>query len=157
MGDSWDMTDCQDKTLRGNAACLDGLLSVQGCQGAPVIMSTPHYLDSDPSLSAAFDGVSPDREKHITYLHIEPTTGLPIEAHKRIQVSVPVDASLYFTDFNKVDTLIFPVVWVDEGADIDEENLDKLKSMLVTPFLLVDIGTGLLIGIGSLLIILSGG
>ena len=27
--------------------------------------------------------------------------------------------------------LIFPVVWVDEGADIDEENLDKLKSMLV--------------------------
>ena len=43
--------------------------------GAPVIMSPPHYLDSDTSLSAAFDGVSPDLEKHITYLHIEPTTG----------------------------------------------------------------------------------
>ena len=38
--------------------------------------------------------------------------------------------------FSKLFTLaqiIFPVVWVDEGADIDADNLDKLKSMLVRP------------------------
>ena len=27
---------------------------------------------------------------------------------------------------------IWPVVWVDEGADATEENLDLIKSMLVT-------------------------
>ena len=28
---------------------------------------------------------------------------------------------------------IWPVVWVDEGADATQENLDLLKSMLVRP------------------------
>jgi len=159
--DEWDISDCRNKTLRDNMACTDGLLDLQGCQGVPVIMSTPHFLDADPSLHEAIEGVDPIREKHITFLDIEPNTGLPIQAHKRIQVSVPIEHSDYFAPYKNFkspdNSVIFPVVWVDEGADIDADNLDKLKSMLVTPFLLVDIATGVLIGLGGVLVILAGG
>ena len=48
---------------------------LQGCQGAPVIMSTPHFLDGDPTLVSAIDGINPDPELHQTYLHLEPLSG----------------------------------------------------------------------------------
>jgi len=157
--DAWDISDCQDKSLKLEA-CIDGLLDLQGSYGVPIIMSTPHFLDADPSLHEAIDGVDPDREKHITFLNIEPTTGMSLQAHKRIQVSVPVAKSEYFHDLQNLrdpeDRIIWPVVWVDEGADATQENLDLLKSMLVTPFILVDVATGLLIGVGGVLILLAG-
>jgi len=122
-------------------------------------MSTPHFLDADESLWKAIDGVQPEREKHITFLNIEPTTGMSLQAHKRIQVSVPVTHSDYFKDLGELrdpeNRTVWPVVWVDEGADANQENLDLLKSMLVTPFMLVDVGTYVLIGIGGVLLILS--
>jgi len=156
--DAWDISECQDKELRLEA-CLDGLLDLQGSYGVPIIMSTPHFLDADVNLPKAFDGVQPDREKHITFLNIEPTTGMSLQAHKRIQVSVPVVRSEYFQDLQKFDDpqnrTVWPVVWVDEGADATQENIDMVKSMLVTPFIMVDVGTGLLIGIGGVLLILS--
>jgi len=133
--DTWDMTGCE--------ICKDGILSLQGCQGAPVVMSTPHFLDGDPSLAEAIDGVEPVREKHVTYLNLEPRTGMPLEAHKRIQISVPVYPTEYFTALQNIEKLvIFPLVWVDEGADIDGDTLKKAKSMLVTPFLAVDVSSG---------------
>lgn len=155
--DQWDISDCQNRTTRRLMACYDGLLDLQGCQGAPVIMSTPHFLDSDPRLPQEIDGIEPDPDLHTTILNIEPTTGLPIQAHKRIQVSVPLAQTDDFEAFAGIKDVIFPVVWVDEGADIDQESLDKLKSLLVTPFLLVDIGVGILMGLGGVLIVLAGG
>jgi len=156
--DAWDMSDCQDRTHK-LLPCVDGLLFLQGSYNVPIIMSTPHFLDADESLWKAIDGVQPDREKHITFLNIEPTTGMSIQAHKRIQVSLPVRDSDYFKDLQNlagpVNGTVWPVVWVDEGADANQENLDMLKSMLVTPFMVVDVVSYLLIGIGGVLLILS--
>ena len=42
---------------------------------------------------------------------------------------------------------------MDEGADIDAENLKKAKGLLVTPFIAVDVVTGILIGVGGLMMI----
>ena len=38
-------------------------------------MSTPHFLDADPMLVAAIDGIDPVRESHMTFLNLEPRTG----------------------------------------------------------------------------------
>ena len=47
---------------------------------------------------------------------------------------------------------MFPLAWVDEGADIDDENLKLAKSFLVTPFIAVDATMGVLIALGCMLI-----
>ena len=78
--DAWDFSDCQNKTLKLET-CIDGLLFLQGSYGVPIIMSTPHFLDGDESLWEAIDGVQPEREKHITFLNIEPTTGKRLRAY----------------------------------------------------------------------------
>ena len=50
-------------------------MSCYDVQGVPVIMSTPHFLDGDPELAAAIDGIQPVHDKHVTYLHVEPLSG----------------------------------------------------------------------------------
>jgi hypothetical protein len=40
---------------------------------------------------------------------------------------------------------LFPVLWADEGADLDEENEEKFKDMIVKPSMIVN---GLAIGLG---------
>jgi len=151
---TWDLSNCE--------RCVDGIISLEGCQGVPVIMSTPHFLDGDERLWKAIDGLQPDRDLHVTYLNLEPLSGMPMQAHKRIQISLPVSASPYFDSLNNLLTnmpnytqseLVFPLTWVDEGADIDAENLKKAKGLLVTPFIAVDAVTGILIAAGGLMMI----
>jgi len=152
--ETWDLSKCE--------RCVDGIISLEGCQGVPVIMSTPHFLDGDVRLSEAIDGLDPVRDLHVTYLNLEPLSGMPMQAHKRIQISLPVSASPYFDSLNNLlvnmpnytqPELVFPLTWVDEGADIDAENLKKAKGLLVTPFIAVDAVTGILIGVGGLMMI----
>merc|ERR1711936_916294 len=151
---TWDLSQCE--------RCVDGIISLEGCQGVPVIMSTPHFLDGDERLWKAIGGLQPVRDLHVTYLNLEPLSGMPMQAHKRIQISLPVSASPYFDSLNNLLTnmpnytqpeLVFPLPWVDEGADIDAENLKKAKGLLVTPFIAVDAVTGILIAIGGLMMI----
>jgi len=146
--DTWDVTTCKQ------SRCIDGLLFLQGCNGVPIIMSTPHYLDADPDLVEAIDGINPIREDHVTYINIEPMTGMALEVHKKIQISVPLVISSYFDIYSNLQKeTVFPIFWLDEGADIDEDNLKTAKSMLVTPFLAVDIGVGIAMGLGGVLMI----
>ena len=76
--DQWDMAGCR--------LCLDGLFNVQGCQGAPVFGSGPHFLYGDHQLVQAIEGLQPEADKHSTFLNIEPLSGVAFQAHKRIQV-----------------------------------------------------------------------
>merc|ERR1712045_158654 len=86
---------------------------------------------------------------------------MPLQAHKKIQISLPVSQSDYFDCMNNLLTqmnytqpeLVFPLAWVDEGADIDAENLKKAKGLLVTPFIAVDAVAGILIAVGGLMMI----
>jgi len=142
--DRWDLTGCSH--------CKDGIISLQGCQGVPVLMSTPHFLDGDETLVEAIDGIQPVRESHQTFLHVEPLSGMPLQAHKRIQISLPLKPSSKFTVLNSVKENVFPLAWVDEGADIDDENLKKAKGFLVTPFIAVDATMGVMIALGCMMI-----
>ena len=49
---------------------------------------------------------------------------------------------------------IFPLTWVDEGADIDSDPdlLKEAKGFLVTPFVAVDAVMGVLIALGCVMI-----
>ena len=51
---------------------------------------------------------------------------------------------------------LFPILWADEGADLDQENEDKFKSMIVTPINVVNgVSIGLGIVLGAVLIVLG--
>jgi len=143
--DKWDLSACTH--------CRDGMISLYGCQGAPVIISLPHFLDASEADRTAVEGIHPDPALHTTYLNIEPLTGLALDAHKRIQVNVPLQSNDWITVLNNVKEAIFPVVWVDEFATVQGDSMDKVKDNLVKPFRAVDIGVGFMIGVGILLLL----
>jgi hypothetical protein len=64
-----------------------GLLNMTAATGAPAFGSYPHFLKSDPRLLAAVDGLSPSNAEHLTYLDVEPNTGLLACARKQLQTN----------------------------------------------------------------------
>lgn len=149
--DRWDISNCTE--------CITGTIDSTGCKGASVIGSLAHYLDGDASLYSEDNivGVHPDPEKHSTYMYIEPITGVPIEAHKRIQASLFLQKSQKLDYLKNVTEVVFPLVWMDEGfdwaTDVDEDIKSKMKLSVVTSYILVDVFISIIIVLGGVMIL----
>jgi len=158
--DEMDITGCEEDLPN----CHDGLIDLSACMLSSVMMGSPHFYQAEAQLQYYDDNfTTPDASNDETYLDIEPITGMVLRAHKKIQVNMPVNPTFY--DDPKMNNIkflehitrypAFPVLWLDEGADIDQENIDKIKSMVTTPLLILDVvkygllsvgGIGLLLG-----------
>ncbi|CAF3634316.1 unnamed protein product [Rotaria sp. Silwood1] len=69
-----------------------GVLNVSTCQqGAPIILSFPHFLYAAEHYQAHIDGLAPDADAHRTVLQIEPHTGFVFNAQERIQINVYIE------------------------------------------------------------------
>ncbi|XP_069834365.1 platelet glycoprotein 4 [Dendropsophus ebraccatus] len=125
---------CTDEIIsRGcNAA---GVLDLRACQGGkPVFLSLPHFLYASDYILESLDGLSPNIEEHQTFIDVEPTTGFTMHFAKRLQVN------LLFNRTSKIDILsklqsefMFPVVWLNETAEIGTDKADEFKSKVITP------------------------
>lgn len=54
------------------------------------------------------------------------------------------------TPLKGVRDLLHPILWLEEGADIDDENADKIKKMVVTPLVALEAVQWLLVALGGL-------
>ena len=72
-------------TPAGN--CLPaGVLNLTGCVGGvPIIQSCPHFLFGADKFVNDVVGITPNLTQHQTLIFIEPLTGVPMKANKRIQ------------------------------------------------------------------------
>lgn len=151
--DEYDISNC---TIQH---CHDGLQNLEYCQKSPVIMCSPHFFMAEEQLDNFDSSIQrPAAEKDQTYLDIEPVTGMVVRAHKRIQINMPIvptgrDEIVFLKDIKPLPA--FPVLWLDEGADIDQENIDKIKSMVTTPLLLLDILKYGMIALGAFMTFLG--
>ncbi|XP_078415707.1 lysosome membrane protein 2-like isoform X2 [Cetorhinus maximus] len=115
----------------GGICPMSGILNISICrQGAPVFVSTPHFYNGDPRLVSAIGGMKPDMETHQTFLDIEPMTGIPVRAAKRMQVNIHVEAMKYIVQTGQIRTMILPVFFLNENAVIDDKSAAKLKAAL---------------------------
>ncbi|CAH2063819.1 unnamed protein product, partial [Iphiclides podalirius] len=118
------------KNWSGNhdGCLLMGVLNLMPCQGAPAIISLPHfYLASEEVLDYVYDGISPDPEKHKTFMYLDPVTGVVMKAAQRIQFNIELRNMPNLTQLANVRTGIFPLLWFDESAEIPEAIQDELK------------------------------
>ncbi|KAM3599815.1 uncharacterized protein V6R79_011979 [Siganus canaliculatus] len=140
--------------------CLgSGVLNVSTCkQGAPIIMSSPHFYQADDKFVEDVFGMRPRKEDHQTIIDINPLTGIVLQAAKRLQVNVYVEKIPTFsTQTQNVRTVVFPVVYLNESALIDDTSAKKLqvvvteqKVMASVPFMLI----GLAIVLGGIFMFL---
>ncbi|KAK2722818.1 lysosome membrane protein 2-like isoform X2 [Artemia franciscana] len=101
------------------------------CQpGSPVIMSTPHfYLTNWEELFNDFDGLSPEKSLHETYMDLDPVVSVPLSARKRLQANIKIRPAYPLPSFaNLAKEYVFPLMWIEQGADFTEAVADRLKS-----------------------------
>jgi len=147
---------CLSKTLEECPHA--GTISLEGCRGgAPIMMSTPYFLDGFDGYRDAAGLPEPKESEHMTYLDIEPTSGVLLRGHKRIQVNVDLKIGYDIDAYAGLkNDIVFPLLWADESAEIDDDTVGDLKSKLLTPKKIVDIAKWVLIGVGIALVVVGG-
>ena len=138
--------------------CLpSGLLSIKKCLPlpAPIFVSSPHFLNGDPTLLKKVVGLHPDEEKHDTFVYIEPNTGILLRASKRLQFNIHVEPVDGFSQTSGLTPTYVPIMWVNEHVTIDSKNADKLKKDLLEKLEIIKwVKIGLYI-LGSLLVLIA--
>ncbi|KAH0811538.1 hypothetical protein GEV33_011253 [Tenebrio molitor] len=95
-----------------------GVQNISPCQfDAPVYLSFPHFFEADPTLIEPFEGLNPDKERHQSYFKIQSRLGVPIEGKVRLQLNLKVDQAPHVTPVAKFPTIMYPIMWLEEGID----------------------------------------
>ncbi|XP_054846550.1 lysosome membrane protein 2 isoform X2 [Eublepharis macularius] len=130
-----------------------GILNISTCmQGAPILLSPPHFYQSDEQYVKDIDGMHPKKEDHETFLDINPLTGFLVRACKRLQINVYVRSLPDFLQTGSIKTLVFPVLHLNESVLLDEDSAEKLKTALFESSLIMSIpyiimGLGVIFGV----------
>ncbi|KAI3366682.1 hypothetical protein L3Q82_009356 [Scortum barcoo] len=143
---------CYCSNLKTTKNCtLAGVLDVSSCQSKrPIFISLPHFLHGSPSLREDVLGLNPIEDQHFTFLDVEPTTGFTLRFAKRIQVNMMYGPSKVITVLKKVkDYTIFPLVWLNETAALDDETAALFKRELIAPMQMLEVTQQVLLGAGS--------
>ncbi|KAF5894665.1 lysosome membrane protein 2-like, partial [Clarias magur] len=140
--------------------CLSsGLLNVSVCkEGAPIIMSSPHFYQADEKFVDDIFGMRPRKEEHETAIDIHPLTGILVQAAKRLQVNVFIKKISAFSQTGDVKTLVYPVMYINESVLIDEDSAKKLRVVdtqadvvINVPFFII--GLGIILGVVFIVLI----
>ncbi|XP_032888825.1 lysosome membrane protein 2-like [Amblyraja radiata] len=127
---------------------LSGVLNISICKkGVPIFISSPHFYDGDQKLVRDISGMKPNMKTDRTFLDIEPMTGFPIRAAKRMQLNLHIEAVDYIVQTGRMRTMILPVIFLNEHAVIDDKSavelkwaLQIMKIVLYIPYIILGAG-----------------
>ncbi|KAL0883599.1 hypothetical protein ABMA27_015747 [Loxostege sticticalis] len=119
---------CRNWSANHDGCLIMGILNLMPCQDAPAIASLPHFYLASEELLEYFDGgVSPDKEKHNTFVYLEPVTGVVLKGVRRLQFNIELRNMEMVPQLEKVSTGLFPLLWIEEGAELPESVLQELR------------------------------
>lgn len=100
--------ECPGKGLQSIAACYYDM---------PVILSLPHFLNSDSDVINQIEGVSPAEEIHKSLGVVHPDFGIPLDGSSlKIQVNLEVAHTKYNTRTKPFNGLMLPLFWIELGC-----------------------------------------
>uniref|UniRef100_A0A1B6F5N2 Scavenger receptor class B member 1 n=1 Tax=Cuerna arida TaxID=1464854 RepID=A0A1B6F5N2_9HEMI len=118
----------------GSCYCKDGVcppvgvFDVSPCSmGAPIMMSFPHFLNAEPSVTAHLEGIHPDASRHDFFIDVQPILGFTLGTVSRIQLNLQIRKSQRISLLKEFDDgTILPVVWFEVTADRLPPDLFKM-------------------------------
>lgn len=112
----------------------DGGANLGPCkQGAPLVLSFPHFLYADSSYRADVDGMNPDPNKHQFFFNSEPTLGVTVNVRGRIQVSVVLERVFGLGPFSRVAEGVLPLFWQETRVEAKEDTVKLLRTIVQLP------------------------
>ncbi|CAF3376522.1 unnamed protein product [Rotaria sp. Silwood1] len=117
----------------------------------PIIGSNPHFLAADSSVQNGVSGLTPDDIKHRSFMDIEPLTGIVMSGSRRLQINLNVINDSAIQAICRLNPVIYPMIWVDEHAEIDKPNADKFYRKVTRPITALHVMKYIILGIGIVL------
>ncbi|GLH03172.1 Sensory neuron membrane protein 1, partial [Gryllus bimaculatus] len=98
-----------------SAPLVSGLSDCSPCFfNFPIAASAPHFMNGDPVLIDSVRGMNPQRDKHGSYIVVEPITGLPMESCARIQSNLVVrKLSGISKKLERFSNISIPMFWAE--------------------------------------------
>ncbi len=126
-----DSSEENDPVLENDESCSgEGFFELGPCaMGAPLVASWPHFLDSNAKDHFSMvDGVSPYPGLHSFSMDIQPTMGMGLSAHVRMQLSLKISKSpalkqLMHLPLEDEEELLVPLMWFENSIDKPPDNL----------------------------------
>ncbi|GJQ65592.1 hypothetical protein Trydic_g7690 [Trypoxylus dichotomus] len=112
--------------------------------------------EADKKLLDYADGLKPVQDLHESLLIIEPKTATPLKGAKRTQMNVEMKQIKNFPLLENVSEGVFPILWIEEGADLPEDLVKLLADSFTKMAALEYIKWILIIG-GIVLMLVSFG
>ncbi|KAL1131950.1 hypothetical protein AAG570_011561 [Ranatra chinensis] len=131
-----------------NKCLKKGAFDITKCAGAPIILTLPHFFETDPSYLDTVDGLRPNKEEHQIYLNFEPITGTPLGARKRLQFNIEIHSVIKIPIMRNLPVSLIPLFWVEEGLELNKTFIDLLEANLFRTMRIVDTGRWVLMVVG---------
>ncbi|XP_014254446.1 scavenger receptor class B member 1-like isoform X2 [Cimex lectularius] len=105
----------ENKCFCHKGRCLPaGILDVQECYyGFPIVLSYPHFYQSDKSVQDAVEGIHPNKDLHSTYFVINEDSGLPLSLSVKMQINMAFTDLSSMSHVEQFSNLILPMLWTD--------------------------------------------
>ncbi|CAG7718930.1 unnamed protein product [Allacma fusca] len=114
-----------------------GVMDLSPCrEDAPVFSSFPHFLDADPLYLEGVEGMNPDREKHESYIVIEPKTGTVLRSSFKFQLNIQTDSLKKIQALKEIPGYMFPVLWLEYAFTLSPEASESLNAEKDDPYTL---------------------
>ncbi|KAM7358354.1 sensory neuron membrane protein 2 isoform 3-T8 [Cochliomyia hominivorax] len=126
---------CVDKLTnvikRKNGCLYAGALDLTTCLDAPVILTLPHMLGASNEYTRTVRGLTPDANKHQTFVDVQHLTGVPLQGGKRVQFNMFLKSINRITITENLTTALMPAIWVEEGIELNGEMVTFFKKRLI--------------------------
>lgn len=109
----------ENKCYCSSISCpLQGTLNISKCRdGAPIVLSWPHFLNGDPELLKQVEGMSPDPEFHQFYVDVHPKLGSVMKLKARIQLNAQMTRTPEYPQGENFTDMLIPILWMEGGFD----------------------------------------
>lgn len=137
--DESDVDSCHNQRIKGlrnittpMAIGAQGIPKGGSAPGPPIYVSLPHFCLCDESLAEQYEGLSCDLDRHMTWVDVEPITGISLRAQQRIMVSSDLSLAARMHVEPQIarwtnQSMIMPIYWSQEYVHATEGNLQQLK------------------------------
>ncbi|KAF8359424.1 scav-2 [Pristionchus pacificus] len=114
-----------------------GIMQVAKCRPnePPAVLSMPNFHLAPEEVRQSVEGLNAtDEERDSIIVDVEPTLGMPVRAHRAMQINIEFWAGkdiLLPAYHTKQRSTLIPIVIVHDDAEIDDETLNKVKLELI--------------------------
>jgi len=148
----------RNKCFEDESASLpSGVFNASLCKfGVPLFISQPHFFQADSYYASLVEGISPpSREKHGSFLRIEPVTGVSVGVNVRMQVNMLIGPVEGLSMFQNLSRSFFPIMWSENAVQVPDDVAFQIKVLSNFEYIVAGAGWVCVGGMVAALIMLA--